>query len=52
MSKKAIVIYNQEKPILIYEIKEFFDVVLEHKKPLYGFEQDKKILAIIDSMGA
>ena len=34
------------------EIREFFDVVLNHKEPLYGFEQDKKILAIIDSMGA
>ena len=34
------------------EIKEFFDVVLNNKQPLYGFEQDKKILDIIDSMGA
>lgn len=34
------------------EIKEFFDVVLDHKDPIYGFEQDKKILAIIDSLGA
>ena len=34
------------------EIREFFDVVLEGKKPLYSFEQDKKILDIIDSMGA
>ena len=34
------------------EIKEFFDVALNGKKPLYGFEQDKKILDIIDSMGA
>ena len=34
------------------EIREFFEVVLEHKSPLYGFEQDKKTLEIIDSMGA
>lgn len=34
------------------EIQEFFDVVLKHKEPLYGFEQDKKILEIIDSLGA
>lgn len=34
------------------EIREFFDVVLLHKNPLYGFEQDKRILAIIDSLGA
>ena len=34
------------------EINEFFDVVLNGKKILYGFEQDKKILDIIDSMEA
>lgn len=34
------------------EIREFFDVVLKHKEPLYGFEQDKRILKIIDSLGA
>lgn len=34
------------------EIREFFDVVLLQKDPLYGFEQDKKILTIIDSLGA
>lgn len=34
------------------EIREFFKVVLENKPPLYGFEQDKKILKIIDSLGA
>lgn len=34
------------------EIKEFFDVILKHKEPLYGFEQDKKTLSLIDSMGA
>lgn len=34
------------------EIKEFFDVVLNGKEPLYGFEQDKKILELIDKTGA
>lgn len=34
------------------EIREFFEVVLENKIPLYDFEQDKKILEIIDSLGA
>ena len=34
------------------EIREFFDVVLNGKTALYGFEQDKKILALIDSLGA
>ncbi len=34
------------------EIREFFDVVLKGKDPLYGFEQDKRILGIIDSLGA
>lgn len=34
------------------EIREFFEVVLENKPPLYGFEQDKKTLEIIDSLGA
>ena len=34
------------------EIREFFDVVLNGKKPLYGFEQDKKILELIDWIGA
>lgn len=34
------------------EIMEFFDVVMNGKEPLYGFEQDKKILNVIDSMGA
>ncbi len=34
------------------EIKEFFDVVLNGKEPLYGFEQDKKILDLIDRIGA
>ncbi len=34
------------------EIREFFDVVQGQIEPLYGFEQDKIILEIIDSMGA
>lgn len=34
------------------EIREFFDVVLNGKMPLYGFVQDKKILALIDALGA
>ena len=32
------------------EIKAFFDVVNGHNKPIYGFEEDKIILNIIDSM--
>lgn len=34
------------------EIREFFDVVLNGKQPVYGFEQDQKILKLIDKMGA
>ena len=34
------------------EIRDFFDVVQGKIKPLYGFEQDKMILEIIDSIGA
>ena len=34
------------------EIREFFDVILNGKEPLYGFEQDLKILKLIDSLGA
>ncbi len=34
------------------EIREFFDVLTKDKKPLYGFEQDKVILAIINKIGA
>ena len=34
------------------EIKEFFDVILRGKEQLYGFEQDKKILELIDRIGA
>lgn len=34
------------------EIGEFFDVVLDGKTPLYGFEQDREILSLIDAIGA
>lgn len=34
------------------EIKEFFDVVINGKIPLYDFDQDKKILELIDRIGA
>lgn len=34
------------------EIKGFFDVVISGKEPLYGFDQDKKILELIDKIGA
>ena len=34
------------------EIAEFFEVVLHGKKELYGFEQDKKTLELIDKIGA
>ncbi len=34
------------------EIKEFFEAILHNKELEYGFEQDKKILALIDSIGA
>lgn len=34
------------------EIREFFDVVTTGKKTLYGFNQDKKILELIDKIGA
>ena len=34
------------------EILEFFAVVLENKEPLYGFEQDKNTLALIQRIGA
>ena len=34
------------------EIREFFDVVQNNKKPMYDFEQDKRILGIIDTLGA
>lgn len=34
------------------EIREFFDVVLNSKTPLYGFRQDLKVLKLIDTLGA
>lgn len=34
------------------EIQEFFDVAINGKKSIYGFEQDKKVLALIDEIGA
>ena len=34
------------------EIKEFFDVVIKGKNALYGFKQDRKILELIDRIGA
>lgn len=34
------------------EIKEFFAVVWQKKTPIYGFEQDGKILELIDKIGA
>ena len=45
---KAFVVENAYRN----EIREFFEVVLNGKQPLYGFIQDKKILEIIDSIGA
>lgn len=32
------------------EIKEFFDIVFQGKKPLYGFEEDMETLKLIDSL--
>lgn len=34
------------------EIREFFDVVKNEKKSIYGFEQDCEVLKVIDSIGA
>lgn len=34
------------------EIREFFDVLAKTKEPLYGFRQDREILALIDKIGA
>lgn len=34
------------------EIKEFFEAAAGNRQPLYGFEQDQKILKLIDSLGA
>lgn len=45
---RAFVVENAYKN----EIREFFDVVLNGKEPLYGFEQDYDILHLIDSIGA
>ena len=45
---RAFVVENAYKN----EIREFFEVVLAGKQPLYGFEQDLEILKLIDSVGA
>lgn len=45
---RAFVVENAYKN----EIREFFDVVLNGKTPMYGFVQDKKILELIDLIGA
>ena len=45
---RAFVVENAYKN----EIQEFFDVVLRGKKAQYGFEQDEKVLNLIDSLGA
>ena len=45
---RAFIIENAYKN----EIREFFDVIQNGKKPIYGFEQDKKILELVDSVGA
>lgn len=34
------------------EIKEFFAVIQQKKTPIYGFEQDRRILELIDRIGA
>lgn len=34
------------------EIREFFDVVISGKEPLYGFKQDLEILKLISTLGA
>lgn len=34
------------------EIREFFDVVINGKEPLYGFKQDLEILKLISTLGA
>ncbi len=34
------------------EIKAFFDMIIKGVEPVYGFEQDKKILKIIERIGA
>lgn len=45
---RAFVVENAYKN----EIKEFFDVVQSGKTAQYGFEQDKRILELIDMIGA
>lgn len=45
---KAFIVENAYKN----EIKEFFEVVLLGKKPIYGFEEDKDIIRLIDELGA
>lgn len=34
------------------EIQEFFDVIFSGKTPIYGFEKDQKVLALIDMLEA
>ena len=38
--------------IYINEMRAFFDAILSGKKPVYGFEQDYRILQLIDLIGA
>ncbi|MCR4895641.1 MAG: Gfo/Idh/MocA family oxidoreductase [Lachnospiraceae bacterium] len=45
---RAFIVENAYKN----EIRQFFDIVLNHVPARYTFEQDKKILEIIDSLGA
>lgn len=45
---RAFVVENAYKN----EIREFFGVVAGEKEPLYGFEQDLRILELIDKIGA
>ena len=45
---RAFVVENAYKN----EIKEFMDVVLKNTKPIYGFEEDLKILTLIDQVEA
>lgn len=33
------------------EIRAFFDAVEQKKKPVYGFEEDKRVLCLLDAMG-
>lgn len=45
---RAFVVENSYKN----EIREFFEVVLHDKPAQYGFEQDQKVIELIDSLGA